>query len=38
MGGHSATLHVGITLDLHADDSVPASGGGSRVHKECPTE
>ena len=38
VGGHPAGLHVGIVLDLHAHDSVPASGGGSRVHKECPRE
>ena len=38
MGGHPASLDVGIDLDLHADDSVPASGGGGRVHKECPRE
>ena len=38
VGGHPASLRVGIDLDLHTDDSVPASGGGGRVHKECPRE
>ena len=36
--GRLASGNVGIDPDIHADDPVPASGSGGRVHKECPRE